>query len=57
MKANSAKGGRNAQTPEAYAARIANSWPELTGAQKSIIRTILSPVLHVRTRGPYKKAS
>jgi hypothetical protein len=53
---NSRRGGIKSQSPEFLAAKIARDWPELTGAQKSIIRTILSPVL--RTRGPYaKKAS
>jgi hypothetical protein len=53
---NSRLGGIKSQSPEFLAAKIARDWPALSAAQKSLIRTILSPVL--RTRGPYaKKAS
>ena len=48
--------GLRSQSAEVLAAKIARDWPALTPSQKSLIRTVLTPVL--RTRGPYvKKAS
>jgi hypothetical protein len=43
-------GGYKSQSAEVLAGRIARDWPALTEAQKTIVRTLLRPVMHERRK-------
>jgi hypothetical protein len=47
---NGRLGGIKSQSAEVLAGKIARDWPALTETQKTIVRTMLNPVLRQSTR-------